>query len=69
MITILKNAEERGEVRLEDLSARIISLPLDLFCYELVTTYAPISDQVLNEVVDDIFMPLVRAKSAKNENS
>ena len=63
MKTILKNAEERGEIRLENISPRVISLPLDLFRYELVTTYEPVSDQVLSEIVDDIFIPLVRAKS------
>ena len=61
MLTMLKNAEARGEVSLEKISARIISLPLDLFRFELLTTFEPISDQAIHEIVDDIFMPLVQA--------
>jgi AcrR family transcriptional regulator len=60
MITILKNAEMRGEVKLEKISLRIISLPLDLLRYELLTTHEPVSDKMIHEIVDDIFMPLIR---------
>jgi len=60
MITILKNAEMRGEVKLEKISLRIISLPLDLLRYELLTTHEPVSDKIIHEIVDDIFMPLIR---------
>jgi AcrR family transcriptional regulator len=60
MLTMLKNAEARGEVSLEKISARIISLPLDLFRYEILITHEPISDKEIVEIVDDIFMPLVQ---------
>jgi AcrR family transcriptional regulator len=60
MLTILKNAEKRGEVKLEKIKPRIISLPLDLFRYELLMTQEPITEEILIEIVDDIFMPLVR---------
>jgi AcrR family transcriptional regulator len=59
MTTILKNAELRGEVRLENLTTRIISLPLDLLRYEVITRQEPVSDTTITEIVDDIFMPLV----------
>jgi len=59
MMTILKNAEKRGEVNLEKISNRIISLPPDLLRYEILTTHGPISDKTLNEIVNDIFLPLV----------
>ncbi|WP_446898211.1 TetR/AcrR family transcriptional regulator [Clostridium sp. LBM24168] len=62
MMEILKNAELRGEVCLEKLSHRIISLPLDLLQYELITKLEPVSDEAIAEIVDDIFMPLVHAK-------
>jgi hypothetical protein len=58
---ILKNAELRGEICLKKLSPRIISLPLDLLQYELITKLEPISDKAIAEIVDDIFIPLVRA--------
>lgn len=60
MRDILKNAELRGEVDLEKITSRIISLPLDLVRYEILTTHKPITDNVLNEIVDDIFMPLIK---------
>jgi AcrR family transcriptional regulator len=56
---ILKNAELRGEVRLEKLTPRIISLPWDLLRFELVTRQ-DVSDATIAEIVDDIFLPLVQ---------
>jgi AcrR family transcriptional regulator len=61
MTAILRNAELRGEVCLEKLSPRIISLPLNLLMYELITKLGPVSDTTIEEIVDDIFMPLIRA--------
>ncbi len=60
MAAILKNAGTRGEVCPEKLTTRIISLPLDLLKYEILTTQEPVSDETIAEIVDDIFMPLVR---------
>jgi hypothetical protein len=59
MITILKNAEMRGEIKLEKISPRIISLPVDLLRYELLTTHEPVSDKIIYEIVEDIFIPLI----------
>jgi AcrR family transcriptional regulator len=61
MVTILKKAELRGEASLEKISPRIVSLPIDLLRYEILITHEPISDKTINEIVDDIFMPLVHA--------
>lgn len=61
MTAILKNAELRGEIRLENLTPRIISLPLDLLQSEIITKMEPVSDEALAEIVDDIFMPLIHA--------
>ncbi|WP_326975017.1 hypothetical protein [Caproicibacter sp. BJN0012] len=57
----MKNAELRGEVRLEKLTPRIISLPWDLLRFELIAKQE-ISDAAITEIVDDIFMPLLRLK-------
>ena len=59
IMTILKNAEMRGEVNLEKISPRILSLPADLLRYQLLMTHEPISDKIISEIVDDIFLPLV----------
>jgi AcrR family transcriptional regulator len=62
IMEILKNAESRGEIKIEKLTTRVISLPIDLLRYELFTRLEPISDQVIAEIVDDIFLPLIHAK-------
>jgi len=64
---ILKNAELRGEIRLEKLTPRIISLPLDLLQYELITKMEPVSDEAISEIVDDIFLPIVHERAGNFE--
>ena len=58
MATILKHAEERGEVR-QGISPRVSSLPIDLFRHELFIRRTPPSARVITEIVDDVFIPLV----------
>lgn len=62
ILKILKNAELRGEIKIENLSMRIISLPVDLLRYELITRLEPISDEAIAEIIDEIFLPLVHAQ-------
>jgi AcrR family transcriptional regulator len=59
MMTVLRRAAERGEVRLEKVTPRVASLPGDLLRHELLLARAPASDEFLAEIVDDIFLPLV----------
>lgn len=59
MMTVLRRAASRGEVRLEQVTPRIASLPGDLLRHELLVTHAPVADACLQEIVDDIFLPLV----------
>ncbi|MDF2722535.1 MAG: transcriptional regulator, TetR family [Paenibacillus sp.] len=61
MTDILRRAEQRGEIQLDRLSERVISLPVDLVRFELLTTHKPLTDDAIEEIVDDIFLPLVRA--------
>ncbi len=63
LTAILKNSDLRGEIRLEKLTPRIISLPWDLLRNEIITKQEPISDEVIAEIVDDIFLPLVYTKA------
>ena len=65
MVEILKNAELRGEINFEKLTPRIISLPLDLLLYELITKLEPASDEAIAEIVDGVFMPLIRAQAGR----
>jgi len=59
MATILKHAEERGELR-QGISPRVSSLPTDLFRHELLIRRTPPSKRVITEIVDDVFLPLVQ---------
>ena len=61
MTAILKNAELRGEVCLEKLSPYIISLPINLLTFEIISKMGAISDTIVTEIVDDVFIPLVQA--------
>ena len=61
MTTILQRAAARGEVRLDKVTRRMATLPVDLARHELLITRAPVPETALIEIVDDIFLPLVRA--------
>ncbi len=61
MTTILQRAAARGEVRLDKVTRRMATLPVDLARHELLVTRAPVPENVLIEIVDNIFLPLVRA--------
>jgi AcrR family transcriptional regulator len=58
MSTILRRAQQRGEAR-PGISARVATLPTDLFRQELFFRRSPPSEQVINEIVDEVFLPLV----------
>ena len=61
MTTILQRAAARGEVRLDKVTRRMATLPVDLARHALLITRAPVPETALIEIVDDIFLPLVRA--------
>lgn len=58
--TILDRGIERGEVDPDRLTPRIVALPTDLARHEALMTLEPVSDEVIREIVEDIFLPLVR---------
>ncbi len=62
---ILDRAITRGEIDAARLTPRIASLPGDLARHEMLLTLAPLSDQAIREIVDDIFMPLVVARDLR----
>jgi AcrR family transcriptional regulator len=61
MQTILKRAADRGEAR-PGVERRIATLPTDLFRNELFRSRTPPSEGTLVEIVDDVFLPLVRPR-------
>jgi hypothetical protein len=58
MSSVLDRAAARGETR-EHISPRVARLPLDLLRHELILTHQPPSQRTLEEIVDEIFLPLV----------
>jgi AcrR family transcriptional regulator len=59
MRVILSRAEQRGEAR-PGISARIATIPTDLFRQELFLRRTPPTEQVIDEIVDEVFLPLVQ---------
>lgn len=57
--TIMGRALERGEVTATQLTTRIMNLPFDLVRHEALMTLGPVPPDVIQEIVDDIFLPLV----------
>jgi AcrR family transcriptional regulator len=64
MMEILARGVGRGEIAAEKLTPRLAALPFDLARHQLVLLQQPLSAQDIEEIVDRIFLPLVRANSA-----
>ncbi|MEI9925089.1 MAG: TetR/AcrR family transcriptional regulator [Bradyrhizobium sp.] len=56
---IIERGVRRGEVDPARLTPRIISLPGDLARNEFMMTLKPLRDEVIHEIVYDIFLPLI----------
>ncbi len=59
IMAVLERADQRGEVELDRITPRVASLPVDLVRHELFRTQAPVPEAVLEEIVDDLFLPLL----------
>ncbi|GAA1831716.1 TetR/AcrR family transcriptional regulator [Actinomadura chokoriensis] len=57
---LFERSIDRGEIKPELLTERIKTLPFVLLRHEILSTFAPVPDHVLEEIVDTIFLPLVR---------
>ena len=57
---IMKRGIDRGEIDPDRLTPRIVALPTDLARHEILMTLRPLSDEVIREIVEDVFLPLVR---------
>jgi AcrR family transcriptional regulator len=56
---ILQRGIDRGEIAPDRITPRIISLPKDLVRHEVIMTLDGVSDAVIYEILDQIFLPLV----------
>ena len=57
---VLRRGIERGEIDPDRLTPRIANVPLDLLRHELLMTLQPVPEETITEIVDEIFLPLVR---------
>jgi AcrR family transcriptional regulator len=60
MPVILRRADERGEVDLNRITARVAMVAFDLFRHEVLTSLAPVPAATVTEIIDDVFLPLIR---------
>jgi AcrR family transcriptional regulator len=57
---MLERAAARGEIPLRDWPDGVASLPSDLVRHDLVMSLRPLPDRRIIEIVDEIWLPLVR---------
>ncbi|MCW6006693.1 TetR/AcrR family transcriptional regulator [Micromonospora sp. CPCC 205371] len=57
---ILQRAAQRGEVNPDVLTPQVISVAPALIAHQFLTRGAPIPDEVLTSIVDEIVLPLVQ---------
>jgi hypothetical protein len=57
---LMRRAADRGEIDPERLTPRIMSLPTDLIRHEVLMTLQPATPESIIEIVDEVFLPLVR---------
>ena len=60
---ILARAVERGEADPARLTSRVRRVATDLYRHDLLMTAAPLTDEAIVEIVDEVFLPLVRPAS------
>ncbi|AMV60432.1 Transcriptional regulator, TetR family [Pediococcus damnosus] len=64
ILTILKHAEQRGEVDLSKLSDRVINLPILMYLDEILST-GFLTEAGVREIIDEILMPTFTASQRK----
>lgn len=60
---ILKRGANRGEVDLARITPRVASLPIELARHDMLMTLKPLSDKSIEEIIDEVFLPLVLRKA------
>jgi tetracycline repressor-like protein len=61
---MLLRAAARGEIGPGEVSPRIANIAVDLVWHDLIMRQQPLPDAQLEEIVDNVFLPLVRAAAA-----
>jgi len=62
--TIVARAVERGELTDRPRPPRVVNLPFDLYRHEVFMTMRPVPDDVIHEIVEEVWLPLLTARPA-----
>ena len=62
---IVRRAVERGELSPVEVPPRAARIPLDLIRNEAMVFGAPVSDETIGELVDEVYLPLLRGLTVK----
>lgn len=65
MRTILSHAEARGELDMDRISARMMTMPSDLMRHEIFLSNEQVSPETIRGIIDELFLPLLRAVGLK----
>lgn len=57
--TIVARAINRGQLDDRHRSPRVVTLPFDLYRHEVFMTMSPVADDVIHEIVDELWLPLL----------
>lgn len=63
----LERAHARGEIDIDRIPPSVRTLPYDLLRQKLLMTLAPVSDEDIAVIVDEIFLPLVARYSSDGQ--
>jgi AcrR family transcriptional regulator len=66
MDKLIARAVARGEIRPDQINGRVAQLPTDLLRHDVLFTLAPLTDEAIEEIVDAVFLPLVRLGADDN---
>lgn len=58
--TIVSRAVQRGELPDVPRPPRVMNLPFDLYRHEVFMTMRPVSEEAITEIVDEVWLPLLR---------
>jgi AcrR family transcriptional regulator len=61
MSVIVQRAAERGEIPSAEVPDRVLTVPANLLRHEMLFTRDAVDPETLTSLVDDVFLPLVRA--------
>ena len=67
MDLVLRRARQRGEASATTVSTQVARLPVSVLHSELCLGAAPVRDQAIAEIVDEIFLPLADAREGETK--